>query len=473
MKYLKVSQYVIFLAYKDDILLVNGYNGCMDIVTHECADLLKKSNNLSENIEKSTLNMLIKRGYVTEMSIAEEKEVFTEYIEKIDKINCEINKYNGSIMFLLSYDCNLSCSYCYQKHIRDENAGLCMTPDTIDLILTNSWEKLFNQELKKENVSFNLYGGEPFLIHNIPAIKKILFYAQKAGVQVTSISNATFIHQMPDFFGPNPGQINFVQVSFDGNEEYHNNSRINKAGMPSFRQILDNVHLLLEKQVRINLRINASIETLNGLDKLITILTEEDVFDHPLVYTYIHPLHNHFKQTDDSLFLTPAEISVKIKEKFSKLRTPIERKMEGLQRILFANEWRGPRKTRFCMQNMSNNYLIDPFLDVYNCYEEAGRKDRIIAKIEQDGNVVFNSRKNICENRSIVKMEKCLICPYALFCGGECGTLAIEQNGDIFLPAECEETKKVLNYALLNLVDAKISQNNLQDEPLGLHFPNL
>jgi uncharacterized protein len=47
---------------------------------------------------------------------------------------------------------------------------------------------------------------------------------------------------------------------------------------------------------------------------------------------------------------------------------------QDLRRLAEAETGRGPAKTVCCMRGKENCYVLDPFGDIYACYEEAGRR---------------------------------------------------------------------------------------------------
>lgn len=235
--------------------------------------------------------------------------------------------------------------------------------------------------------------------------------------------------------GPLPGMVNFVQVSLDGDKTNHDKSRISLNRKPTFDLIVDNVHKLLDKKVKVNIRINIESNSLHQIDNLYKFLEEEEILEHPYSYVYLHPLHNHFKQTDGEKFLDHKNVGNTLEEMAAnwRIRHPIRRKADGLKYIFELERGIPFSKTRFCMQNYPNNYVIDPYGDLYACYEEAGRKEFKIGRVV--GNTVeYNDLRTLYYNRSILNMPECLKCSVALLCGGECGVQAREENGDIFKP---------------------------------------
>lgn len=65
------------------------------------------------NPTEKTIEILKKRGYLTEKNPHEEENFFKKIANEIH----DINRKPGYI-FVPTYDCNLRCSYCFQDHMR-------------------------------------------------------------------------------------------------------------------------------------------------------------------------------------------------------------------------------------------------------------------------------------------------------------------------------------------------------------------
>ena len=56
----------------------------------------------------------MKRGYITSLSKEDERELVKRLL---DKIYDEVRLKNFGFHFIISYDCNLRCVYCYEDPI--------------------------------------------------------------------------------------------------------------------------------------------------------------------------------------------------------------------------------------------------------------------------------------------------------------------------------------------------------------------
>lgn len=472
MKSYYVSKYLNIIHLTDTYLLFNGFNGCLDEVSEKLGDLLTENGKIasSKDVSKEEIEFLLKRGHITNLTGEQEFDEFKKYVNKLDEYNLKISSNKGSLMLLLSYDCNLACYYCYERPIKNKKANKIMTEEFIDELFNNYYDKLFNQ-IPRENIDIVLYGGEPLLKRNRKTVEKILHYACKTHNHVGAISNCTQLEYYSDIIGPLPGMINFIQVSFDGYKDNHDKSRIYQNGKGTFDTILKNIHLMLDKKVKVNIRINVESESLKRINCLYELLENEEILNHPYAYVYVHPLHNHFNQTNDSSFLSYEETAAGVENTnfYKNIRHPIMRKAESLAYLIKMKEGTALSQTRFCMQNIPNNYLIDPYGDLYACYEEAGREDLKIGSL-LEGDVQFTPLKEQYLERNLINLPECLNCPIALLCGGECGVQARENNKTIFKPF-CGTRRSQIYEAIKYIYTEK--EKNIIDKSFDLVFPNL
>ncbi|MCE5333341.1 MAG: hypothetical protein LLG06_02005, partial [Desulfobacteraceae bacterium] len=96
-------------------LLYNGFSMCMDVVPSEIARALISSREGGDfsfllPVEKEHL---LKRGHLTTLSAAGEQDEMRNFVSAFADRDLVPNRpFNrGAITFVLTYQCNLSCSY--------------------------------------------------------------------------------------------------------------------------------------------------------------------------------------------------------------------------------------------------------------------------------------------------------------------------------------------------------------------------
>ncbi|SHN73094.1 radical SAM protein [Desulfitobacterium chlororespirans] len=145
-----------------------------------------------------------------------------------------------SASFLVTEDCNLRCTYCFEKHKQNH-----MTRE----VARKGLEYLCESAIKNGDDHFHamLFGGEPLL--NPDIVEEILSYGLELGKKysliftASMVTNATILTDdvkriMKTYQGP--AQLS-VQLSVDGVKDVHDAYRVTRAGEGSFDVIAKNI----------------------------------------------------------------------------------------------------------------------------------------------------------------------------------------------------------------------------------------
>ena len=437
----RVSRYLNVVDLGSTALLFNGVNGCLDEVPQHLADILKAGAKTHLAALKQTdIGTLLKRGHLTTLSPEEELARFREFVSALHKKQ-ELKTHAGGIMLLLSYNCNLACKYCYQQEHRPRKSGAVMSPDLIEDIFDKHLGKML-PGIDHKGLEITFYGGEPFLPAHEPAVHKALEYAAKHDMTASAISNATMVDSMPNIFGDAFGFVNRVQVSLDGTREQHDASRIPPSGTKTFDRIIDNIKLLLERKTRVSIRLNLDRSTIGTVPQLLRELQEKEILGNKYASIYASPLHNNLAEVDASNFIDLTGLSERVLGLGIDLEHPVSLRANEMSYLFSLEEGIGLRHTSFCMQTMQHTLVVDPFGDLYSCFEEAGYPEYRVGRVSTRG-VEFFPLHDIYKRRHLANMEECLKCPVALTCGGQCGVRCRAKTGDLFKP-DCQNIKQVI-----------------------------
>lgn len=146
------------------------------------------------------------------------------------------------IMVNPTLDCNLRCWYCYEEHLK----GTDMKPKTLEALKRLIDRKVENQELKHLAVTF--FGGEPLLRWK-DVVSPLIDYAvvrckeKGLGFNTGFTTNAFLLTRDKFEFLEKLGlKGTSFQISFDGNRERHDKSRVFDTDHPTFDRMLKAVH---------------------------------------------------------------------------------------------------------------------------------------------------------------------------------------------------------------------------------------
>ncbi|MBV9110568.1 MAG: radical SAM protein, partial [Gemmatimonadetes bacterium] len=137
---LRTSSYTIYVPLADPdegTLLVHGYTGAYDRVSRGVAEYLRSLEAgppaeplhgtwqsepalapapAPAAISDRTVEILHRRGYMTEMSVQEEEG----YLARLVKKRHQRDSRAVSYIIMPTYNCNLRCAYCFQDHMRTQ-----------------------------------------------------------------------------------------------------------------------------------------------------------------------------------------------------------------------------------------------------------------------------------------------------------------------------------------------------------------
>lgn len=147
--------------------------------------------------------------------------------------------------------CNLACTYCYyleKGNLYKDNPKHVMSEDLLEKFV----EEYINSQTMPQ-VLFTWHGGETFM-RPLSFYKKAMEFQRKyaRGRQIDNCiqTNGTLItEEWCQFLHDNNW---LVGVSIDGPQEFHDEYRRNKQGMPSFQKVMNGIRLLNKYEVQWN-----------------------------------------------------------------------------------------------------------------------------------------------------------------------------------------------------------------------------
>ena len=465
---LRASSYNIYVDLPDEtdyMLITHGYLGSVDKVSTRAATYIRSleakkahkplfgswtpETSVSGEVpipSDSTLEVLRKRGYLTQLSVEEEEQFFSKVAVKVHQIN---SNSAPNFIFMPTYNCNLRCAYCFQDHMRtDSNFQHLLktiSPSTVDEIVAampqlerlHGWTEDYG--VPRRDIGF--FGGEPLLAQSRPIVEYIMQKVESVGEvgRYWAVSNATELHHYQDLLGQ--GKIEQIQVTLDGPPREHDTRRIYADGSGSFERIAANITMALELGVEISVRLNLDKLNVHELPELASEMYARgwDKYDNFNAYTA--PIHASNEKTDrkttfDSWTLTQTVNELREQEPTLKIIShPTDPMKLRAARILNKDkDTLNPihmMKSSFCGAHNSM-YVFDAFGDIYACWERTGDKNVRIGAVK-NGEVQFNDAINsMWRSRNVTTNPTCRSCRYALHCGGGCAAYAESQSVGIF-----------------------------------------
>lgn len=417
MKDLRLSSYTISVkleAEEDKFFLVHGYTGAIDIVEGECWRQIEHFSS-DNNLSAETIDTLQKRGYLTTRTLEEEHQYVWKIANVLHQIQAKMYKSWG---FIITYNCNFRCPYCFENSISQNGkawTGKTFTKEMVD----NAFLAMSKIEPERElhNNEILLYGGEPFLRNN----KEVVSYIIKKGIdnnyKFKVISNGYDLDFYTDILSAE--YFTSFQITIDGDKTYHNKRKRHIVEGETFDKVIHNIGLLLSKSIQVFVRVNIDENNFQDLNRLKKMFTENGFYSNPCFH--LNPAlilnTNSVQDCEDVKFLNNKDFLQLLEDKSLNLLKGQDFNIEEMFYSCLKKKTCYQLRSTIC-PSQYGTYLFDPCGDIYSCLEFVGRKQHSIGRYKE--NIEWLKEKEYWQSRNISNMSSCKVCKYALICGGQC-----------------------------------------------------
>jgi uncharacterized protein len=401
------------------------------------ADILEPSKALEfETHQFTDVAELVQKGYLVDAE--QEQKLYRErYLSFID--NRETDEVQ--LFFVPWYSCNFACSYCYQDEYESSNQKLSTE-------ITDAFFDHIHKNFAGRKKYITLFGGEPLLSSNYHKqhIEYILRLATSYNLGVAIVTNGYNISEYIDILSV--GNIREIQVTLDGTGTTHNQRRYLKDKSPTFTKIADGIDALLKHKIPVNLRMVIDRENINNLPELAKYALSKGWTSSLYFKTQLgrnYELH-HCQKESQKLYSR------------LELYQDLYRLIKDFPEII---EFHKPAfsVSRFLSEN---GELPDPLFDscpacktewafdytgaIYSCTATVGKKEEELGSFYPT--VSLNTNK-ICDwqDRDVLAIDECKNCPVQLACGGGCGSIGKNQQGNILKP-DCRPVKELMELGI-------------------------
>ena len=424
METLRTSSYIIPVKLEIEegkYMLIHGYTGAVDIVTE---DLLTKINQISSSnsFSDEMLQNLLKRGYITAKTQDEENALVLKMIKAVHLYHKQGYK---KFYILVNYDCNFRCPYCFENMISNKGQNWShkiMTKEVVDAAFDSMMEIESNKE--KHNKQIVLYGGEPLMESNLDIVKYIIHKGNSLGYSFSAITNGFDLDLYSDVLAEN--KIQEIQITLDGDSDFHNKRRFHYKKGGSFEKIMNNIQLALDKNIRVIVRSNIDSLNVESVQKLTSKFKKTGWITNPKFRFYPAMLKNNpnnILNTKHSKIISYVQST-----DFESINDKFKNNIGAYSDLIFSalkNKKPLPLRPTFCgAQN--GIYIFDPLYKIYCCLESVGIPQNIIGTYDQG--VKWTDNFSLWKDRNTSTILPCNKCPYALMCGGGCAAKVMHIN---------------------------------------------
>lgn len=370
------------------------------------------------------------------------------YLNSIEKENWDKDKYLLGVLFEVSNDCNLRCTYCYGQG-GNYGASRCLMNSKT---LKKSLEYCFKRFTPNEKISIVFFGGEPLINSKIifEAVEAINAFASKNGntVRYSVTTNGTILNtELLNLFQKNDF---IVTVIIDGGELIQNRNRPFATGKGSYDVISKNVEVMLKNRIRLIARITLTGPNIKNLSTAV-----EDIWNigfndvtFELVSTDSEELSVSTRDIDDF----KKQINILSDITFNNIVSNKRGRLKKLTDYVF--DIRNVKLGQTCSYNSHRGIVISSNGDFYRCHR----------LLEQKQFCVGNTSESINWERFICK------CSYDKYCSGcwgknicaRCAQENYEYTGDLEKPdlLRCEFKKIVMEAGIKLFIRLWIHDNS-------------
>lgn len=437
-----VSKYISeFEVQGNNVLLVNALTGAVDVATPDLMRILRET---PSALPGDTLASLRKRGYLLP-SEAEEQCLLEKLAEEARSLRR--GKRPREYIICPTYDCNLSCSYCFERTI--ERRPKVMADAEIDALF-RAVDALLPQEERPPVLQ--LFGGEPLLPGTKAAVARIFEEGRRRGLRTNIVTNGVNVLAFSDLIETFAESIVSFQITIDGPPEVHDlrRKRPGSTNTGTFAQMMDATDYLVTHGHKIMLRVNVDRQNVDRLPALADRIVERGWQDADNFRCGAVPVQNHTGDTRYPYYMREDEVVAAIARLFGEhagldrvIGFDYYRLVNRIAHALRAGgtEYSGP-SFHSCEACMGDYYVFGVDGYIYPCPEAIAQPrfaiGSFLPQLDLD-----ETRAAAWRDRSALKISKCRECEIISFCAGGCAYAALYAHGDMFEPV-CGDAKLVL-----------------------------
>lgn len=402
---MKRSKYTFIIEKESKFIMYNCWTEKMALLEAPLKDLIEEGDMQGiQQIHPDFYNYLVDKKFIVSSETNEFKKI-TELWEKVDN--------DESVLTLIinpTMDCNMRCWYCYEKREK----GTVLNEKVYEAIIKLSQQKLQTDNFRRLNLCF--FGGEPLLVFHkkvYPLMKKLseLCNIYNKEFYANFITNAYLltddvIEKMQETKVNGP--ISF-QITLDGNEDYHNETRHTATKAGSYQQIIQNTKNALRHNMPVILRLNCTVKNIKSYLDVLSDLSDLSEAERKNIKIDMQ----HVWQDRSTSSFDFEELQNEVRNKFTQ---------EGF----FVMEKKHIDISR-CYADQQNNIAINYNGDLYNCTAREFNDENKEGKLTETGLLEWNEKRTL---RMALKYGNatCQSCRIYPLCHGNCSQFKLENQ---------------------------------------------
>lgn len=356
---MKQSIFNFFFPYDKDPNSMIAYNtrtNALALIDEPHFETLKRFIDYGEKInDEDFVTKLFSTGFLVDDEIDELT------LLRYNMLKARFDTHHIGLTIAPTMNCNFRCPYCYEKSSL-QNKRMSEEVQEKIVSLVDGWSNSIH------NLSIDWYGGEPLLEMELirKLSKQFMTICKEEGIDYNSSMVTNGYNLTPEIAKElNELKVTNVQVTIDGPEDIHNTRRILANGQGSFKRIINNICESISYLQNLTIRVNTDFENQDRIDEVFTILKENNLSDKVRVYL------GFVQSTDDYAAEKCMSTELFSKRNFNFIKDNEINIINTYPRLI----------TCFCGADAINNYVIDPDGNMYKCWEDIGKQEKILLNL--------------------------------------------------------------------------------------------
>ncbi len=379
---------------------------------------------------------LIQKGYFSEE--ADEALLYrSKYLSFLD----ERDQDEMQLFFIPSYNCNFSCSYCYQS-------GYIKNSSLLQPEVTDAFFSYITTRFPGRRKYITLFGGEP-LLNGKAHRSAIMCFLDKCADEKLPLAVVTNGYYLEEYLEPlKKMEIREIQVTLDGTEKIHNERRRLRSGDGTFKKIVNGIDKTLDAGIPVNLRVVVDKENIGQLPQIAQYAIEKGWTDSPLFKTQLGRNYElHFCQDNHQRLMTRLEMWEAVHELIDQYPEILvfHKPAFSVSKFLAENS-ELPAPLFDSCPGCKTEWAFDYTGRIYPCTATAGKMEESIGTFYP---FVKINKEAVSEwqNRDLPGIPECADCNLQLACGGGCASVALNKTGHLNAP-DCRPVKELLEMGM-------------------------
>lgn len=451
---------------QEDWIVVNLLHRQAGIISPELASKIRDGSILSEP-ESDDYRELSEKGYI----IDPERETSLYRLAYADFIR-ERDAGEVQVFYVPGYACNFACDYCYQDgYIHDSHQA---QDDVIDAFFTH-----LDTHLAGKPWYLTVFGGEPLLPGGgqRKIISRLIEGANARNVEIALVTNGYYLSEYIDLLST--AKIREIQVTLDGVGDVHDRRRPLKAGRMNggeyrnFEKVVRGIDDALAAGLEINLRSVLDRDNLPRLHELADFALKRGWTANPRFKTQLGRNYElHYCQDQQNRLYGRLEMYEDLFEQIQRYPQILEfhTPAYSISRFLFENG-ELPAPLFDSCPGTKTEWAYDYTGQIYSCTATVGKDGEQLGRFYPHTDL-DHDRIADWEDRDVLSISACRDCSLQLACGGGCGSVAYNREGNLHAP-DCRPVDGLISMGVALYQDADIherTEEKRKDPKENLHF---